>query len=120
MGVRPDGDLDDGGGSDVDTTISRMELMGPVDALEFYYEHCGPSEIVVHSDSEFVVLGITDRSRKRNKHNDLWDWLDEITDAHASVDYYHVKGHDGNEFNEIADDLAGAFRLERQAECLLT
>lgn len=114
VGVDPNGTDFGSGGSDVDTTISRMELMGPIDALEFLYELYGPCDVVIHSDSEYVVLGITDRSRKRNKNGDLWDWLDEITDAHESVEYLHVKGHAGNHYNEIADELAGAYRTERQ------
>lgn len=114
VGVDPNGTDFGSGGSDVDTTISRMELMGPIDALEFLYELYGPCDVVIHSDSEYVVLGITDRSRKRNKNGDLWDWLDEITDAHESVEYLHVKGHAGNHYNEIADELAGDFRKERQ------
>lgn len=105
-----------GGSSEVDTTISRMELSGIIDALEFIYERCGPSDIVVYSDSEYAVLGIKDRTRQRKKNNDLWDWLDDITDAHGSVEYNHVRGHQGNHYNEIADDLAGEFRKGRQAE----
>jgi ribonuclease HI len=104
------------GGSDVDTTISRMEICAAIDPLETIYEHCGPSDIVLYSDSEYMVLGIKDRTRKRNHNRDLWDWLDNITDAHLSVEYNHVRGHQGNHYNEIADDLAGEFRKGRRAE----
>lgn len=105
-----------GGGSDIDTTISRMELLAAIDPLETIYEDCGPSDIVLYSDSQYVVLGITDRSRKRRANNDLWDWLDDITDAHSSVEYIHVRGHQGNHYNEMADKLAGEFRKGRQSE----
>ncbi len=115
MVIDPSGFEESGGGSDVDTTISRMEMHGPIDALELIYEACGPSEIVLYSDSEYVVKGITNRSRARNKNVDLWEWLDDITDAHTSVTYLHVRGHQGNHYNELADDIAGEFRLERKA-----
>lgn len=112
--VGPDGDEHMDGGTDDDTTISRMELLGPIDALEHIYEACGPSEIVVHSDSQYVVLGITNRSRKRKLNNDLWDWLDDIVDAHAKVTFKHVKGHAGNHYNEMVDDHAGKLRKAAQ------
>lgn len=105
-----------GGGSDVDTTISRMEIIAAIDALEYLYEHCGPCSIVIYSDSEYLVKGITDRNRKRNKNVDLWDWIDDITDAHYDVEYKHVKGHQGNHYNEMADRFAGDFRLRRKAD----
>ena len=104
-----------GGGSDVDTTISRMEMLAAIDVLEELYARCGPCEIVLYSDSEYVVKGITNRSRKRNKNVDLWDWLDNVSDAHFEVTYQHVRGHQGNHYNETADDLAGEFRLGRKA-----
>lgn len=113
--INPDGEEESGGGSDVDTTISRMEMLAVIDPLERIFESCGPSEIVLYSDSEYVVKGITNRSRARNKNVDLWDMLDDITDAHTHVTYRHVRGHQGNHYNELADDLAGEFRLGRKA-----
>lgn len=116
VAIDPYGSEDHGGGSDIDTTISRMELCGPIDALEYLYELYGPIEVVLYSDSEYVVKGITDRTRNRNKNADLWVWLDEITDSHVAVTYQHVRGHQGNHYNEVADKLAGEFRLGRKEE----
>jgi ribonuclease HI len=93
-----------------DTTISRMELLGPLEALLFIYDEFGPSYIKVHSDSQYVVLGITNRKRARRKNNDLWDDLDLITDSHVSVKWVHVKGHAGDKYNELCDDHAGKLR----------
>lgn len=100
------------GGVAEDTTISRMELIGPLEALLWIHDTHGPSYIVVFSDSEYVVKGITDRSRKRQKHNDLWDDLDFIVDAHKAVMFEHVKGHAGNEYNELCDKHAGKLRRD--------
>lgn len=102
------------GEAEEDTTISRMELAGPIAALTVCHQISGPSVCLVYSDSEYVVKGITDRSRMRNKHNDLWDRLDSIVDAHALVVFEHVKGHakddTGHPYNDAVDKKAGEIR----------
>jgi ribonuclease HI len=68
-----------GGGSEVDTTISRMELMAAISGPQsFAHETYGPCYILLHSDSEYVVKGFMNSQRKRNKNVDLWLELDEV------------------------------------------
>lgn len=116
VAIDEDDNFQTGGGSEEDTTISRMELMGAIGALENLLTYCGPSVVLVYSDSQYVVLGATDRSRARNKNNDLWERLDTIIDSHTLVELEHVRGHSGDDFNELADDLAGDYRKGRQNE----
>src|SRR5215210_1722292 len=97
-------------GSQLDTTISRMELMAPIDALEEVWEMHGPSTILVISDSEYVVLGVQNPTRKRNANVDLWVALDEAIRKHPEVEFMHTRGHQGDPGNEAADRLAGEFR----------
>lgn len=103
-----------GGRSEEDTTISRMELMGPIDALNAIMFAFGSSVVLVYSDSEYVVKGITDRRRQRKKNVDLWDRLDDIVDRHELVAFEHVKGHNGDHYNEMVDKYAGELRRARQ------
>jgi ribonuclease HI len=103
-----------GGGAARDTTISRMELLGPLEALLWIFDTHGPSYVMVYSDSEYVVLGITHRHRARRKNTDLWDDLDLIVDSHEAVEFEHVKGHAGNHYNEICDEHAGKLRKAMQ------
>lgn len=103
-----------GGSWVADTTISRMELSGPIEALDYIYRVMGPCVVLVYSDSEYVVKGITDRRRARRKNNDLWDMLDETVDAHELVEFEHVRGHAGNHYNELCDQMAGDLRKEGQ------
>jgi ribonuclease HI len=112
--VDEDGNEVIGGASETDTTISRMELMGAIDALESVRFVAGPCVVLVYSDSEYVVFGITDRSRKRNLNVDLWDKLDAAVDAHELVAFEHVYGHNGNYHNEVADKYASQLRREAQ------
>ncbi len=97
-----------------DTTISRMELQGAIAALMSIGLACGSCDILVYSDSQYVVFGATDRSRKRNHNNDLWDLLDELVDSHNYVEFIHVKGHADSEYNNRVDGMAGDARRRAQ------
>lgn len=112
--INEDDDEYCGGSWEADTTISRMELRGPIEALDAIYSSFGSSVILIYSDSEYVVLGATDQSRKRNKNVDLWDTLDAFVSLHEYVGFEHVKGHDGAKYNELADKLAGDLRAKGQ------
>lgn len=103
-------------GGERDTTINRMELMGPIHFLEWLLEepHFGPSLVLVNSDSEYVVKGASDKSRARNIHHDLWNRLDAAVDAHVEVQFDHVKGHADSFYNHKADRLAGDARKQLQ------
>ena len=76
-----------------------------------------PSEVVLHTDSQYVQKGITEwiigwkargwrtASKEPVKNVDLWKRLDEIARGHH-IDWVWVKGHAGHEGNERADALA--------------
>lgn len=98
-----------------DTTISQMELLAVTEALASLFEACGPCEVLVHSDSEYVVLGCNDKSRKRLKNVKWWDNLDHMIKLHQYVAFEHVRGHQDNEYNNLADELAG--RARRDGVC---
>lgn len=100
----------DGYGYEDDTTISRMELKAAIMGLAGLGVRQGPCRVSVYSDSEYVVKGITDRGRARNANQDLWDLLDEVTDAHELVEYQHVRGHSGDDGNERVDMMARGAR----------
>ena len=104
----------DNSGSETDTTISRMELMAVATGLEEIFLFLGPCEILVFSDSEYVVKGAIDKRRARNKNNDLWDWLDHWEGRHEEVVFEHVRGHQDSYYNDLADRLAGNARVREQ------
>lgn len=104
------GRLEDSGWAQ-DTTISRMELMAPAMALRTLEPECGgPCEVIVQSDSQYVVLGFMDPTRARRKNQDLWSYLDKAADLHDFVEMEHLRGHQGHQWNERADHLAGEAR----------
>lgn len=74
------------------------------------------SEIVVRSDSQYLVRGWgwlpgwRDRGWKKVKNRAHWERLLLAACRHRSVSFEWVRGHDGDVFNERADELAGAAR----------
>lgn len=97
-------------GGKQDTTISQMELYAPAMALGWLYDIHRACEVLILSDSEYVVRGFMDKSRKRNKNLDFWKHLEFEAEKHIRVEFEHIKGHANHEWNELADKLAGKAR----------
>ena len=101
-------------GGDPETTNNRMELQAAIEALNALK---GPRAVRLHTDSKYVMHGITEwmanwkkrgwktAARKPVKNRDLWQLLDEAIKRH-DIEWKWVKGHDGNAGNEEADALA--------------
>lgn len=101
-------------GGECDTTNNRMELMAVLRALSAARHH---NTVEIHTDSQYVKNGMTSwmKNWKRNnwrtadkkpvKNKDLWVLLDELA-AKTDIHWVWVKGHAGEEFNEICDTLA--------------
>jgi ribonuclease HI len=101
-------------GGETLTTNNRMELMAAIQALEVLKKPC---EVELHTDSKYVLQGITEwlrgwkargwktADKKPVKNEDLWRRLDEARLRH-DVKWKWVKGHAGHELNEHADALA--------------
>jgi ribonuclease HI len=96
------------------TTNNRMELMAAIRALEALKK---ASTVVVHTDSKYVMDGITQwlprwkkngwktSDKKPVKNEDLWRAL-EAECARHQVTWRWVRGHAGHAENERADALA--------------
>ncbi|MEM7141904.1 MAG: ribonuclease H [Actinomycetota bacterium] len=111
--VVPDGPWANGG--DPDTTNQRMELMAVLDALRTL-----DGRVEVVSDSTYVVNCFRDgwwkgwlkRGWKNSKkepvaNRDIWEPLiDLYREREDELTFRWVKGHAGNEWNDIADRLA--------------
>lgn len=102
------------------TTNNRMEMMACLAALKALPP---PSDIILHSDSRYVIDGINKGwARKWRANNwmrtksdaaqnsDLWTQLLDLCDSHR-VRFVWVHGHAGQTENERCDELAGAAAL---------
>ena len=103
-------------GGEPQTTNNRMELTAAIRALEALIEPCA---IVLHSDSKYVLDGITkwvhgwqrngwkNASKQPVRNADLWHELIAAARPHQ-IEWVWVKGHAGHPENERADALACA------------
>ena len=97
------------------TTNNRMELLGVIEGLSALK---GRSKVTIWSDSKYVVEAIEKGWAKSWRRNgwrkadkkpalnaDLWDRLLNLLDQHQ-VNFRWLRGHDGHDENERADQLA--------------
>jgi len=104
-------------GSEKDTTNNRMELTAVIMALRALKTMTDvPRQAAVLTDSQYVQKGITEwiRNWKRNawrtadkkpvKNQDLWMELDSLANEFP-LKWEWVKGHAGNEYNEMCDAM---------------
>ncbi|WP_335993050.1 ribonuclease HI [Pseudoalteromonas sp. CH_XMU1449-3] len=96
------------------TTNNRMEMLAAIVALETLTRSC---HVILTTDSQYVKQGIESwvenwkkrgwktAAKKPVKNVDLWKRLDAACQQHE-VEWRWVKGHSGNKYNEIVDDLA--------------
>ena len=93
------------------TTNNRMELLAVIIALETL--KFDGTDVTIYSDSKYVVDAVTKgwvfnwekKNFAKKKNPDLWKRFLKIYPKH-SVKFVWVKGHAGNELNEVADRLA--------------
>ena len=101
------------------TTNNRMEFSAVINALQKVQSDSNLSnrEIILYIDSQYVKNGITDwiKNWKKNgwktaakkpvKNQELWIQLDSLVSV-MKIEWLWVKGHSGNKYNEICDQLA--------------
>lgn len=101
-------------GGSANTTNNQMELSAAIEALNALKRPCA---IDLYTDSQYVKNGIQGwlfswkkngwktAAKKPVKNVELWQELDAAVQRH-NIEWHWVKGHAGNELNEMADRLA--------------
>jgi ribonuclease HI len=101
-------------GNEADSTNNRMEIRAVIEALRLLKKS---NAAVIYTDSKYVIDGITKwilnwkkngwrtADKKPIKNLDLWQELDAEVEKHV-IDWKWVKGHSGDHFNEMVDQLA--------------
>lgn len=115
------GDTDEenetGAGSFRQTTNNQMEMLAVIQALKAVKSI--EDDIVIHSDSAYVVncfkqkwyegwrkRGWLNSKKKPVANRDMWETMLELVESRpGSVQWAKVKGHSGDKYNEMADDL---------------
>ncbi len=118
----PDGTVRELGGGNKDTTNNRMEMVAAIRALADL-ESPGPSTIVLYTDSQYLIRGITqwiwgwrNRGWKNSEgkdvaNRDLWEELSRQLSRikPANVEWKYVRGHAGYPGNERCDQIAVSY-----------
>lgn len=99
-----------------ETTNNRMEMTAAIEALSSLKRPCS---VVVTTDSQYLVKGMTEWIRGWVKkgwvnskkdpvlNRDLWERLLELSGKH-NIEWRWVRGHNGHTENERCDELARA------------
>lgn len=104
-------------GSLSNVTNNQMELLAVIKRLEKLNAKTNLT-VKVYSDSQYIVDAFNkdwienwrDNNWKRaggklsNRY--LWMWLYSLTQQFLGIEFNKVKAHNGNTWNELADDLA--------------
>jgi ribonuclease HI len=97
------------------TTNNKMELSAAIALLDYFGEE--KCSFTIHADSQYVIKGITEwivnwkRNNWRNaqkkpvENQELWQDLDRLA-SRQQIKWNWVRGHNGNRYNEMADQLA--------------
>lgn len=89
------------------TTNNQMELGAVIIALRMIKGKI--DSLTIYTDSMYVI-GCATLGWKRKKNTLLWEEFDKqyqrVQELCPEIEFVHVKGHVGNKYNEIVDDLA--------------
>lgn len=90
----------------LNTSNNRMELLAIISAVNACPDG---SFIDIYTDSQYCIL-VLSKSYKPKKNPDLYELYKKCVAHVGGVRFHWVKGHDGNTYNELADQLAyGAY-----------
>lgn len=88
------------------TSNNRMELLAIISAVNACPEG---AYVDIYTDSQYCIL-VLSKSYKPKKNPDLYELYKKCAAHVAGVRFHWVRGHNGNKYNEMADELAyGAY-----------
>ena len=89
------------------TTNNRMELTAIIIVLKSIKKPI--NSIIIYTDSMYCV-GCASLGWKRKKNQLLWNVFDKelkrASELCSNIIFKHIKGHEGNYYNEMCDKLA--------------
>ena len=107
------------------TTNNQMELTAVIRALEYVGKMFSLKDdlLSIYTDSQYVKNGITSwiinwerngwktASKKPVKNKDFWIELRTLSKL-ANIEWFWVKGHSGDKYNELCDLLVAKERVK--------
>ena len=84
------------------STNNRCELLAIINAVRLLPDHCSAT---IYTDSQYCI-GVLTGQYRRKKNNDILDEWDIIVASKSlNIEFEWVKGHSGNKYNELCDEL---------------
>ena len=84
------------------STNNRCELIAIINAVRLLRDH---SSVTIYTDSQHCI-GVLTGQYRRKKNTDLLDEWDIIVASKGlSIEFEWVKGHSGNKYNELCDEM---------------
>ena len=115
------------GGRENHATNNQMELTASIEALKYVKKHKINAPIEFYADSKYVILGITEwfftwqknnwrnAAKKPVLNKELWEELFKLTEEFKPK-WNYVKGHNGDKYNDRADEIATSFADDNPVE----
>jgi ribonuclease HI len=125
--VRTSEEVKELGGREDHTTNNRMELSAAINALIYVDENDIEGDIVLQTDSKYVINGITSwvkgwqvngwktGAKKDVENRDLWEALDFASKG-LKIEWRYVQGHAGHPGNERCDEIATSLADKSEIE----
>lgn len=121
--VGSEGSYSQGCGAVNATTNNAMELRAVIEGIKMTVPG---TQLIVHTDSQYVKKGITEwmplwvkqgwrRKEGKLKNVELWMQLYELSQQ-REISWNWVRGHAGNEMNERCHNLATQARIDAEQE----
>lgn len=104
-------------GFEPETTNNRMEMIAVIKGLEYFLELNNSEELLLYSDSQYLINGITTWMHSWSQNNwkkktgdkilnpDLWQILYNLVPK-IKLECHHIKGHNNHFWNEKVDKCA--------------
>lgn len=86
----------------VGTTNNRMEMLAIISAVKSTPKD---ADLTIYTDSQYCITSFTN-VKKPKKNLDLINLYHHCAGHVKSIEFVWVKGHSGDEFNELVDSMA--------------
>ena len=115
------------GGRSDHATNNQMELTSAIEGLAYLKKNKLDSPVEIFADSKYVITGINEWIHNWLKNNwrtaagkpvmnqELWQKLHELNQE-LKPKWFYVKGHNGDKWNDRADEIATSFADEGPVE----
>jgi ribonuclease HI len=87
----------------VGTTNNRMEILAIISAVNALPVKANVS---IYTDSQYAISVLSNRKKKQKLNMDLITLFRKVSYKLNNIEFHWVKGHIGNKYNELVDNMA--------------